>query len=478
MKNALVPLSLTVLSLVILSSCLLSYWRLDSVPYGFHVDELSGALDIQCMATEGVDAHNVRYPLFANLNYGSPKPPTYIYPGILWGKFFGYSVPSLRAFTVTVYFWGIAGLFLSARLLFGWRYAFLTATVACLSPWTWVLARTGFESLFAMAFLIWGMYFFLRPPKFIATVMAGLFFAAAMYAYPPFRLNVPLMLLALIVYTWQSHRRGIVLWVAFVLSMLLPSIPMLVNTLNGNLQERFNSISIFSKTYLQSINSSGSLKDLIEIFVRNYFTHFSWDFLFVHGDPSLIHSTCHFGILSWLDMAALLAGTIWMGLAFFKKGWESNPLAVHWGFMGFLVVNILIGVVPSALTTDLPNSLRITGSWPFVCLLSGFLLLKACERLKGLWVVVCLLSVCFAASFFKVCFQTYPQESKGMFSFWALDQAKQMKTDEDWLKFLLIYRYQDYTARYYMMQYRGFGCTQARQVWEGMRDYLKAHGQY
>ena len=101
----------------------------------------------------------------ANLNYGTPKPPTYIYPAVVWARVFGYSAASLRALSVTVHLLGIVGLFFLARSFFGWRYAFLTMTVASLSPWTWSLSRVAFESLFSVTFLIWGMYFFFKASQ-------------------------------------------------------------------------------------------------------------------------------------------------------------------------------------------------------------------------------------------------------------------------------------------------------------------------
>ena len=165
-----------VLILINLSSIFLAYYRLDRVPYGFHVDEFSGSVDVGCLATEGVDAHNISYPVFSYLYYGTPKPLTFLYPAILWSKFFGYSVASLRALTVTVHLFGIIGLFFLARLLLGWRYALLVITVASLSPWTWGLSRVAFESLFSSTFLIWGMYFFFRTPKVFSVGLSGLFF--------------------------------------------------------------------------------------------------------------------------------------------------------------------------------------------------------------------------------------------------------------------------------------------------------------
>ena len=63
-KKFIILICLVLLSLISLSACILCYWRLDRVPYGFHVDEMSGSVDIGCMATEGVDAHNIPHPLF------------------------------------------------------------------------------------------------------------------------------------------------------------------------------------------------------------------------------------------------------------------------------------------------------------------------------------------------------------------------------------------------------------------------------
>jgi hypothetical protein len=479
MKNPIISISLVFLALISVSASVLSYWRLDRVPYGFHVDELAGSVDIGCLATEGVDAHNVPYPLFSNLNYGTPKPPTFIYPGIAWARMFGYSVASLRALTVTVHLLGIIGLFFLARSLFGWRYAILTMTLSILSPWTWGLSRVAFESLFSSTFLIWGIYLFLRSPKIWSVLLSGLFFTAAIYSYPPFRLQTPLMLLSLIIYTHRRNQWPLKSWLIFAFALVVPLIPLIQKTLSGEIQQRFNGISIFSKDYLNSIHSPGHFKDIAGIFINNFLLHFNGDFLFLTGDPSYVHSTRHFGILSWLDMAALLLLLVWVLMLLVPKYRSNNPLVLQKTFVLFLIINILIGVVPAALTnSELPNSLRITGAWPFVCLLSGFLIWQACERWWGLWVATCILSLLFAVLFFNIYFRIFPQEGKGMFGYWTLEEANQVRTDEDWTKFVLLYRYQDYNARYFLMQYRHLSCTQSRNVWEGMRDFLQSRGIY
>jgi len=426
-----------------------------------------------------VDAHNTRYPFFANLNYGTPKPPTYLYPALIWARFFGYSVPSLRAFSVTVHLLGILGLFVLAKSLFGWRYAVLTAAVASFSPWAWVLSRVAFESLFAITFLIWGLFIFLKEPRYWRMVLAGIFLAGAMYSYPPIRLQTPLMLLPLIIYTRKQYHlswKHIMLF-GVVLALLL--VPLAQKTLNGEVQQRFNQISIFSPEYLKTISASNNWLSLTKIFCTIYAMHFQKNFLFSKGDPSYVHSTRHFGILSWMDMAALGIGMIFLLMLLTKSGRKNNPLITHGHWLVFLIVCILIGVVPAALTnSEIPNSLRIMGSWPFMSLLSGYLLWQSCERWWGMWLLTLLITALFAFAFLKVYFQVYPQEAKGMFGYWTLEQANQLKTQEDWLKFVYLYRHDDYNARYFLMQYHGLSCTQSENLWDGMRKFLTSRGKY
>jgi len=477
-KNFVVKACMVLLVLLGLFGSVLHFYRLDKVPYGFHIDEMSGSVAIGCMATEGVDAHNVPHPLFANLNYGTPKPPTYLYPAVAWAKLFGYSVPSLRALSVTVHLLGIIGLFLLAQQLFGcWRYAVLTAAVAVFSPWSWVLSRVAFESLFSATFLIWGLYVFLQPARFWRMIVAGILFAGAMYSYPPIRLQTPLMFLPLIIYSWKQYRLNWKFLAVFSFVLIVLLVPLVQNISSGLLQQRFNQISIFSHEYLKTVGSNGNWIQLMIIFCYIYFMHFQPDFLFFRGDPSYVHSTRHFGILSWMDMAALAICLIFLVMLLTKLGRKNNPLLVYWPWVVFLVVNILIGIVPAALTnSEIPNSLRISGSWPFVCLFSGFFLWQACERCWGMWLVTVLITSLFAFAFLKVYFQVYPQEGKGMFAYWTLDQANQLKNDEDWLKFVMLYRYQDYNARYFLMQYRKISCTQSNNIWVGVANFLNSHG--
>ena len=72
----------------------------------------------------------------------------------------------------------------------------------------------------------------------------------------------------------------------------------------------------------------------------------------------------------------------------------------------------------------------------------------------------------------KPLFILYPQESKGWFSYWTKEEALNAKTGEDWLKFMVHYKEQDYHFRYYLMNYHGESCSSSRAKWIKMREML------
>ena len=116
-------MALGLIIVVVLVLNVLRFWKLDTIPYGFHVDEVGSAVTMQCLAQSGCDAELRRWPLFGFMEYGQDKPPIYIYPGILWVKVFGSTVPSLRAYSVFALLAGILGLFFLSKELYGGAFA-------------------------------------------------------------------------------------------------------------------------------------------------------------------------------------------------------------------------------------------------------------------------------------------------------------------------------------------------------------------
>ncbi len=462
----------TLMVLVMLAAAAAHFYKIDTIPYGYHVDELSQAVTVECIAKEGVDAQNNRYPLFFTTKYGSPRPATYIYPAALWGKIQGFSVPSLRNYGVIVHLLGIVGIYFLGRLFFGHFFGLCAAFAASISPWLWPTSRVAIESLFSPTFSIWGLYFFFHRQNYLHWGIAALLFCASMYTYPAMRLQVPIMLVTLGLYSLRTMKTSISLWAVFIASLCLPLIPLVMQILQGGaVHQRFNQISIASAEYLSRIGKTHSFKDLWEIFWTNYGLHLTPDFLLLRGDPSLVHSVGHFGILSWLDVGALVVCVVTLGFFIFKP--KTSPWSKDGLFLTFLLANIFLGIIPAALTnSEIPHALRIDGGWPFLCLLTGYFMYRCWEWCKPLFIVAFIAGVVFLAAFVKIYFGPYQMESRGMFSYWTKDQADAAKTEEDWSKFMLMYNNQDYHFRYFLMNYRADTCTSTRIKWERQRDLL------
>lgn len=470
-------ISVVVIILLLVSLNGLRFWKLDTIPNGFHVDEAGSAVTMQCFSEKGCDAELTPWPLFGYIEYGQHKPPTYIYPGILWTKLFGSTVPSLRGYSAFALVVGILGLYFLASQLFGRSCGLIVVLAASCSPWAWVVTRVALESYFAPVFVIWGLYCFWRSTRWWNWILAGFLFACAMYTYPPARLQVPLMLLTIVWYEWGRRRVPALAIVSFLSSLTLSLFPLVNNYLRGDLSRRFNKISIFNQNFLHSAGATGKPFEIIGIFFHNYFLHLTPRFLFLSGDPSYVHSTRHLGIFSLLDILALAICTVLLSLFFLSTSWKESPIIKNGRLILFLAVNFFIGIIPSALTNqELPHALRMCGSWPFMMLFTGIVLWSAAELAATAWIAIALAGMLAGGILTYQYFMIYPKESKGMFDYWVKEQAENLKTGDDWKKFILIYHRRNYHIRYFMVHRLKWTCKEANDFWWQIHDSLAKRG--
>lgn len=456
---------------LILTVNIFRFLWLDKSPAGFHVDELAFGVTAQCLAQEGIDATDHRYPLFGECDYGNPKPPTHIYPGMLWGKIFGFSIYSLRALMATYALIAILGLFFLSRIWFGRGAAFWTAFAASLSPWLFSLSRLALETLPAVVFLVWGMFFCFRSRRAIDAALGGIFLSLAAYSYPPTRLHVVLIFVPLLL---LKRKLSGLRWretAALVCGFVLTSVPFLVGLMQGKFMRRFNDISILSESYWQTVGKIPSVWNMLAAFGQNYFKHFSFSFLFLNGDENLVYGTRAVGLLGWVESFALVAGVVLLALAVARSVRRRKSL---WGpeaaIVTFLVFGVLSGVVPSGLTwSGVPHALRIVGAWPFLMCCFGYILHQATKNFVIMPVLVCLIASLFLNFYLRDYFKEYPRRSYWMFDGYAKDMALKCRTEKDWLGFGLFFRKQNFHLRYYLMNYKpGETCSSTQEKWKSV----------
>ncbi|HKR98747.1 MAG TPA: hypothetical protein VJU79_04455, partial [Candidatus Dormibacteraeota bacterium] len=330
---------------------------LSGSPPGLYADEASIGYNAWAIANYGVDEHGARLPLYFQA-FGEYKNPVYVY--VL--------VPFLRFLTLTptverlpaVLFGLVSVLFLTMA---AWRVTrsvpltFLALLLVALTPWLTLESRVGFEVIAMVAALsvaLWALAH--RPPlRLRHWALAGVCFGIAVFAYSTGRLEVGLYTLAFLVIYGISHRWRGKWWITLApiaAAYLVLGVWSLQHP--GAITARFAALFIGA--------DGAPIGTVITRFFSNYVQYFTPEFLFVHGDINLRHSTQSAGMLLWITAPLLIAGLI----VCWQRRRETLPI--------FTVVCLVLGPVAGSLTENggFPHALRSAGMLPFWMLLAFY----------------------------------------------------------------------------------------------------------
>jgi hypothetical protein len=445
--------------------CVMRFVGLGAVPVGLCTDELLAGLHVECLAQTGKSADEKPWPLFANGLGGGLYTPVYLYSLLGWTRVFGSSPVALRGMTAAFSVLTIVGLWLLARRLVDRRAAWLVAVAAALSPWSFQVARLSTDGPVAPAFLVWGVYLFLRSPRLPWAAAGGVVLALAAYTYPPLRVQVPLLTLFLLLVMRRGLRAPRV--AVFLGSMALTGVPLVLRLLDGTLMGRSSALSIFTPDYVQANRGRlGPVTFMVKQLLENMFEHLRPSYLFFTGDPNIRHSTQVMGELGWLDIAALacfvtvVAGVI--VAAFRPRVVRAAPPSQRWLVAAAAVAAGAFGTLPAAMCWEgLPHAVRSMGAWPAVALFSGVSLSIIWSRSPLVPVAALLLALAQTAHFFPYYFRVYPKES---YAAWN-SELREAADTRDLAQFSRAARqYPDLEFRYYLLRNFGETCVSSREV--------------
>jgi hypothetical protein len=462
---------------------------LDFSPSGFVWDESSNATHLLCLVQTGADANGQYLPLFSDqfepewqrISSAGVVPPTHLYFGALWASLFGYSVISVRAISAFLLTAMTVAVYLLARLFTPRTGALLCALAASISPWAFQLGRLSGMVGFEPVLLVGWTYFFLRSQKIRDAVLAGLFLSLVLYSYPPARVQVPILFLPLLWLRNRYYGFSRAFFAAYLLTGLLVSIPLIYHINSPASRLRVDSVSIFSKDFLEDIGDTSPFI-ILKIFIGNFFTHFSPDYLFLRGDHNLRHSTQVVGEFSWLDTAALLAGVVvvtarLIGRRLAQDGPESGCRAWR-PFLLFCVVGFLAGVVPAALTHEgLPHALRSAGSVPFLVLSTGLILWRVSQASRWTLVAVVGIASLFTVYFLTNYFGSYRVASREAWGADVRDSAERDLRTGNWRRFAAVSReLPEVSLRYFLVEYGAENCLSSEERLAQFRPGRAADG--
>jgi len=394
--------------------CVLRFVGLAQSPGGFCGDEFRGAINIICLSEQGQSADGRSWPLFVPGAGDGLYTPLFLYFGALWTRVFGYGIASFRGISAFFTVLTILGVFFLARRATGTKAAFWAVVAASLSPWSFQFARIAWDPPLAPCCLIWSLYFWLGRTRF-RSLLSGVLFSMALYAYPPMRVQAPLVLL--LVWGWDLCKHWLrTRWaLAFAGASLLTAAPLLCLTFTGELNRRGVDALIVAPGHLARAQGDDSLWYFtFKTFLNNLYLHFDPDFLFLTGDTNGRHSSQLIGELGFLDDLALVAGIAVLLLhplvqsnrrwaqttppsELAEAGAKTTPWLTPSGLVVFGLLGYLAGLVPPSLCWQAnPHALRALGSWPFLSLTVGAVLLEVQGRLR--WTVLIAAALAVAQS--------------------------------------------------------------------------------
>ncbi len=341
----------------------LRFWRITQFPAGFNADEAAIGYNAWSVLKTGKDEFGDFLPITFT-SFGDFKPPLYFYLDLPFILIFGLNELAVRLPNALA---GVGTVFLVflivKKISKNYSLAALSSLALAISPWHIHYSRGGFDTNLFTFFLTLGTLFFLKAfekPKYL--FFSSIIFAVSFYSYQGARLTMPIFVIALAVIFFQrllKIKKEMVIAALLGFVLILPA---LTTFLIGTGQVRFSGVSIFAdpgpfwatnELRGQHANPAGLISEIFHnklqaygtFFFKNYFEHFSGNFLVISGDPISRNNIPETGVAYLFDIPFLLAGLYFL----FKKLDKFWAVPVVW---------LLIAPIASAITFQSPQATR------------------------------------------------------------------------------------------------------------------------
>ena len=373
LKKQLIFLGIFILAL------LLRIVNLNSVPYGFHVDEAKAAWNSFSILRTGHDDHGKFLPLYYD-SFGDFRPTGIIYsiiPSLLifGNNIFATRFPSalfgaLSIFPIILIFKQFID---SKDKKWWWLPGFLLAV----NPWHIIVSRATSEVVIALFFALFAIYYFIKSINTKARasmIFTLLFLVLSYFFYHNVRVLLPILLIIIAVFYWseikKNHRQKPILAIVLI-SFLITFLFFSASEARGRLSQ----VSLLSdpKIRLETINmpnEEGPGHVLIarifhnrpSVIIKNtineYVNYFSTNFLVGDTALPLRYRMQNFGLITYIELLLLV-------LSFCAAGTRK----IVW----LPVLLLLISPLPAAITNeDTPNLHRALFMLPFIVLLESY----------------------------------------------------------------------------------------------------------
>lgn len=380
------------LFLLIISIGLTRFWNLTALPPAPYEEEVALGYDAYSLFKTGKDHHGNPWPIIALESFGDWKPALYAYTivpfiAVLDLNVWAVRLPSALAGVAII----IATATIAHKIGSSWKWA---AVVATFSPWLIFFSRAAWEVNLAtalitsaVALLLWSVAV-QKIWRWAFLLLSAFLLSLSVYTYHSARVLAPLLALGMglwlvwpviskrIAFRKIIQKMEVIQTAVFGIACLLVMGPILINMTAPAVRQRaqettfINTAPVLERT-LELQNAAGDTWLAKKIFhpylvtlatgVNNYLLHLDPAFLFVKGDINPRHSSQQTALFYWFDAVFLVIGLYW----FWTKRSRTVTLLLWW---------LLAGIVPIAITKDVPHALRLLTTAPvwLIIIASGY----------------------------------------------------------------------------------------------------------
>ncbi len=461
------------LLLIFCISLFLRTYKLGTVPYGLHNDEMANTYVGRYILLNGEDLYGNKWPLLYFDKFGDYPPVlpmyisglgTFILGNNEWGS--RILIALIGSIIVFPVYW------LALEIFKNKKTALFASLMAAIAPWHIVLSRVNSENVIAVTLFVFGLVGWTRgfaKKTLVLILISFLAFILTYFLYPSFRIIIPLSLLPTIFFLQKEILSDKKLFFSWLILMLMSFVLTLYISSTGWGKGRFDQTSIFNAVSGVNIRTQELIFNESNIFVARVFNnkvigffreflvqyskYFSPLFLFIQGGLPLVYSVPNNGLL-YMGMLILIL----ISAALPKDKKINNNLFLQSIYLLFVTA------IPSALTViDTPNVHRSLPMFIFVIILSSYGFHNLRElKLKKFPIVILPLCLLFLEFIYFAHF--YFQHASTSQSIWRNDGNKQlveyilknkdkyksiyMTHEERWLPIYYLFYKNDYDKKY------------------------------
>lgn len=360
---------------------LIRIFKLGQVPGGLTWDEAAIGYNGYAILTTRRDEWLTKLPVSFK-SFGDFKAPLAIYLSGPFIYFFGANSTALRLPFAISGVMAVLGTFILNFLIFKESpdkrrfIALFSAFIIALSPWHIFFSRVGFESGLALNFVIWSVvlfYFSLKKIRNQKTALLSIIFSVilavmSLYTYHSAKIFVPLLALLLISLNFSKVRSKLRNFLIAGLIGVILLYPLIKDAIYGQGLERAG-VTIFN----QNLGAIETLK----LFLWQFSSHFHPNFLIFGETSNLRHGDGNWGVIFPTTLFLL----IFLIILLLTKFKNKDKIPTHfWLYFGWTI----IGIIPSAISTEAPHSNRSLMALPGLIGLSSISLLWMIDWLNSI----------------------------------------------------------------------------------------------